>query len=91
MRLQLSMVRTRRLPDRLLLGAATAWTQRPQRRRVEAACQQRGHYRGSLKIERDLRYVPQLADGSQVTLTPAEFAQRFGWKNDPEKVRLVGK
>jgi WD40 repeat protein len=48
-----------------------------------------GHYRGSPGVERDLRYVAQLPDGSQVTLTPAEFEKRFGWKNDPEKVRLI--
>ncbi len=48
-----------------------------------------GHYRGTPdRIERDIRYVAQLADGSQVTLTPAEFAKRFGWKNDPERVKL---
>jgi hypothetical protein len=30
-------------------------------------------------------------DGGQVTLTPEEFAQKYGWKNDPERVRLTGK
>jgi WD40 repeat protein/Leucine-rich repeat (LRR) protein len=48
-----------------------------------------GHYRGSPRVERDLVYVVQLEDGRQETLTPAGFAQRFGWKNDPEKVRLT--
>jgi hypothetical protein len=48
-----------------------------------------GHYRGSRNVERDIRYVAQLADGQQVTLTPEEFEKRFGWKNDPDKVRLL--
>ena len=26
---------------------------------------------------------------AQVTLTPEEFAQKYGWKNDPERVRLI--
>jgi hypothetical protein len=30
-----------------------------------------------------LACVGWLADGSQTMLTPAEFEQRFGWKNDP--------
>ncbi len=50
-----------------------------------------GHYTGSPKVERDLVYVVQTAAGVQHTLTPAEFATKYGWKNDPEKVRLVGK
>jgi hypothetical protein len=28
-------------------------------------------------------------DGQQLTLTPAEFAARFGWQNDPSKVTLT--
>jgi serine/threonine protein kinase/WD40 repeat protein len=48
-----------------------------------------GHYRGSRRIERDLVYVVQLEDGRQETLAPDEFARRFGWKNDPEKVGLA--
>jgi WD40 repeat protein len=48
-----------------------------------------GHYRGSPGIERDIVYVVQ-TDAGQETLTPEEFSQRYGWKNDPEKVSLVG-
>ena len=48
-----------------------------------------GHYRGTPdRIERDIVYVAQFANGSQVTLTPEEFEKRFGWKNDPERVKL---
>jgi WD40 repeat protein/serine/threonine protein kinase len=46
-----------------------------------------GHYRGTLGVERFLRYVVQ-TDQGQETLTPEEFATRYGWKNDPEQVRL---
>ena len=50
-----------------------------------------GHYRGSPGVEDYILYVAQLDDGSNVTLTPAEFAARFAWKNDPEKATLLGK
>lgn len=50
-----------------------------------------GHYRGTPRVERELVYVAQLDDGSQITLTPEEFEKRFKWKNDPDKVRLIGK
>jgi hypothetical protein len=46
-----------------------------------------GHYCGSPRVERDLVYVVQ-TDTGQEMLTPEEFAKRFGWKNDPERVRL---
>jgi WD40 repeat protein len=44
-----------------------------------------GHYRGSPGIEQDVIYVVQTESG-QATLSPDEFAKRFGWKNDPGKV-----
>ncbi len=47
-----------------------------------------GHYTGSRNVERDLVYVVQTDDGVQHTLTPADFAAKYGWKNDPERVRL---
>ncbi len=50
-----------------------------------------GHYRGSPGVEDQIVYVAMLADGSQRTYTPAEFAKTFGWKNDPEKAELLGK
>ena len=31
----------------------------------------------------------QTDDGSQLTLTPDEFAAKYGWQNDPERVRLT--
>jgi WD40 repeat protein len=46
-----------------------------------------GYYRGTPGVERLLRYVIQ-TDQGQETLTPEEFAKRYGWKNDPERVQL---
>ena len=47
-----------------------------------------GHYFGSPQVERHLVYVAQ-TDAGQLLFTPQEFEQRFGWRNDPEKVRLL--
>ena len=48
-----------------------------------------GHYRGPPQVEEEPVYVVQ-TDKGQHTLTPEEFAQKYGWKNDPERVRLTG-
>lgn len=48
-----------------------------------------GHCRGNAEVEKHLVYVAQLEDGSNVTLSPAEFAKRFRWKNDPAKARFL--
>ena len=45
-----------------------------------------GNWKGSPFIERQLRYVAKLKDGSQITLKPEEFKERFGWKNNPSGV-----
>jgi WD40 repeat protein len=47
-----------------------------------------GHYTGSPRAERELVYVVE-TDQGQETLTPEEFAQRYGWKSDPARVRLL--
>jgi len=52
-----------------------------------AAISPDGHFSGSPGVEKELVYVVQTDEG-QFTLTPAEFAEKYGWKNDPEKVRL---
>jgi hypothetical protein len=39
-------------------------------------------------MSEDVVYVALTDDGRQVTLRPAEFAAKYGWKNDPEKIRL---
>jgi hypothetical protein len=41
-------------------------------------------------VERHLVYVLQ-TDHGQATLPPAAVAKKYGWKNDPERVRLAGK
>ncbi len=49
----------------------------------------KGHYRVTPSRTPDIVYVVQ-TPGELLTLKPAEFAERFGWKNDPEKVSLPG-
>jgi len=46
-----------------------------------------GRYRGSPGVEKEIVYIVQ-TDASQELLTPDEFATKYGWKNDPERVRL---
>jgi WD40 repeat protein len=48
-----------------------------------------GHCRGSKGVAEHIVYVAQLDDGSNITLSPQEFTQRFGWKNNPEKATLL--
>jgi hypothetical protein len=48
-----------------------------------------GHFKGSEGISDKLIYIVQTDDGVQHTLTPAEFANQYGWKNDPKKVQLA--
>jgi len=40
------------------------------------------------EVARQIVYVVETADG-QDTLSPAKFAKKYGWKNDPEQVRLA--
>lgn len=47
-----------------------------------------GHYKGSPGIEHELVYIVE-TDQGQETMSPAEFAQRYGWKNDPAKVTML--
>ena len=47
-----------------------------------------GHMRCSPTMSEDVVYVALTDDGRQITLRPAEFAAKYGWKNDPEKIRL---
>ena len=49
-----------------------------------------GHFRGSPGAAAQLVYVVETHEG-QETLRPDEFAAKYGWKNDPERVRLAGK
>ena len=47
-----------------------------------------GHMRCSPAMSEDVVYVALTDDGRQVTLRQAEFEAKYGWKNDPEKIRL---
>ena len=48
-----------------------------------------GHYRATSKeAEQQIVYVVE-TDKGQELLTTAEFAAKYGWTNDPSKVRLV--
>jgi WD40 repeat protein len=49
-----------------------------------------GHYRGSAGVEKELVYVVQTEKGQEL-LAPAEFEKQYGWKNDPQRVRLPPK
>ncbi len=49
-----------------------------------------GHYRGSPGVEKEIVYIVQ-TDAGQELLTPDEFATKYGWKNDPDRVRLPRK
>ncbi|MCX7419503.1 MAG: hypothetical protein NT013_08195 [Planctomycetia bacterium] len=42
-------------------------------------------------VEDQIVYVAMYPDRSQRSYTPAEFAAKFDWKNDPEKAELLGK
>jgi WD40 repeat protein len=66
---------------------ATSLTLVPLRGGQWLAIRPDGHYRGSPGVEEEIVYVVQ-SDAGQELLTPAEFARRYGWKNDPQCVRL---
>jgi WD40 repeat protein len=48
-----------------------------------------GHYRGSARVEREVRMVVQKRDGASETLTPAEFGRKYDFRNNPAQVRLT--
>jgi hypothetical protein len=50
-----------------------------------------GYYSGNQRVERGIVMVVQKDDGTQELLEPAEFEQKYGFKNDPARVRLTGK
>jgi WD40 repeat protein/serine/threonine protein kinase len=49
-----------------------------------------GHFRGPPQVEKQLVYVVQ-TDHGQETFSPQEFTKKYRWRNDPQKVRLIGK
>jgi hypothetical protein len=48
-----------------------------------------GHYRGSSSVEEQLVYVAETDQGEQLMLTPKEFFDRYGWKNDPSQLQAL--
>jgi WD40 repeat protein/serine/threonine protein kinase len=91
-------------PDGLLFAAGEAGTVRLLRAGTGQACQTLvvlrddaylvlepfGHYGGSAPAEAELTYVVQ-TDKGQELLAPAEFAQKFGWKNDRDRIGVRGR
>ena len=49
-----------------------------------------GHFQGTEQSQAAVVYVAEQDDGLQVTLPPSEFAQRFHWQNDPQRVKIFG-
>ncbi len=50
-----------------------------------------GHYTGNSRVERGIVMVVEKDDGTQETLEPADFERKYGFRNDPAKVRLTEK
>ena len=48
-----------------------------------------GHYTGNDQVERGIVVVVQKDDGTQELLEPSDFEQKYGWKNEPDKVHLL--
>jgi len=46
-----------------------------------------GHYYASPGVEKELVYIVQTEKG-QETLSPGEFTERYGWKNDPDRLEI---
>jgi WD40 repeat protein len=47
-----------------------------------------GHYQGSRGVENEILYIVETEKGQKV-LTPQEFQDQYGWKNDPARARLA--
>jgi serine/threonine protein kinase/WD40 repeat protein len=50
-----------------------------------------GHYTGNANVESGIVMLVEKDDGTQEMLEPAEFKQKYGFKNDPASVRLIEK
>jgi WD40 repeat protein/tRNA A-37 threonylcarbamoyl transferase component Bud32 len=48
-----------------------------------------GHYAGNEQVDRAIVAVVQKEDGTQELLEPDDFEQKYGWKNEPDKVHLL--
>jgi WD40 repeat protein/serine/threonine protein kinase len=65
---------------------------RPEKPDLWLAVAPTGHYRAAVPrmVEREIAFVAHTGQGMEM-LSPEEFSQRFGWKNDPEQVRIRAK
>lgn len=70
----------------VILAVATL-VERTATPRPSALADPHGHYPTTPQGEQQLVYVVQTAAG-QGLLSPKEFAAKYGWKNDPNKVKL---
>lgn len=48
-----------------------------------------GHFKTVGQFDDEFVYTVLTEDGRQVTLSADEFAEQYGWKNDPDKVQLL--
>ncbi|MCX7419600.1 MAG: hypothetical protein NT013_08685 [Planctomycetia bacterium] len=48
-----------------------------------------GHFRGSENVESQLVVVAIAKDGGQKLYSIVDFSEKYGWKNDPAKARLL--
>lgn len=48
-----------------------------------------GYIKASGPYDQLLIFIAETNDGKLLTLTPREFASRFGWSNNPAKARVV--
>jgi hypothetical protein len=48
-----------------------------------------GYYKGSPGVEAMFHAIVQKEDGSQEVVSLSDFAAKYGWKNDPAKVKFA--
>jgi hypothetical protein len=48
-----------------------------------------GHYFASADCSADIVYTVELDSGERLTLSPREFEERMGWRNDPNKAQIA--
>jgi WD40 repeat protein len=51
-----------------------------------AAISPDGHYRVDAGLDDELVYIAEADNGEMLVFSPKEFAEKFGWKNDPARI-----
>jgi hypothetical protein len=82
--------KARVLPGLGNFGTAGMGDWRGFMRNVGLAVSPEGDYRALPNLEKEILYVAQ-TDHGQETFTPDEFAKKYGWKNDPERLQVPTK